>query len=398
ILHVFDHKAVQELRVPSLASEVFGILAILILLLLCATGLLGNLLVCVAIKFDRRLHNITNYFLFSLTLTDLLVCSLVMPISLVVEVHEGMWKWSFPMCLLYVYADVFLCTASIVHMSVISLDRYLGISKPLKARDKSKTSITVKIASVWIATMLISCPIAIMALIDSSNIFNHNICRITNRSYMIYGSTFAFLIPFLIMVVTYVRTTSLLKQQPVITSHQGVATNNRSEAFIPKRAGIQRNYVSYYAETYANHFSYLVSTSENISFIIHLFVFQLKKNRSSNFRKRAEMIIFAIAVSFQATRVLAIVFICFFICWTPFFGANLAFGFCGERCALPPTIASFFLWLGYFSSTINPLIYTIFNRQFRRTFLRILRCQCTHSIRSTNGGHCYSRRTHNDYW
>ncbi|VDO18419.1 unnamed protein product [Brugia timori] len=67
-------------------------------------------------------------------------------------------------------------------------------------------------------------------------------------------------------------------------------------------------------------------------------------------------------ISFQATRVLAIVFACFFICWTPFFGGNLVLGFCGKRCALPPTIASFFLWLGYFSSTINPLIYTIFNR------------------------------------
>ncbi|CAG9534122.1 unnamed protein product [Cercopithifilaria johnstoni] len=140
-----------------------------------------------------------------------------------------------------------------------------------------------------------------------------------------------------------------------------------------------------------------------------------KKNRLSSFRKRAEMIIFAIGGKIprketipkrnteltnenKATRVLAIVFVCFFICWTPFFGANLAVGFCGERCALPPTIASFFLWLGYFSSTINPLIYTIFNRQFRRTFLRIFRCQCTHSIQSTYVGNYNLRRTDNDDW
>ena len=32
-----------------------------------------------------------------------------------------------------------------------------------------------------------------------------------------------------------------------------------------------------------------------------------------------------------------------------------------------------FLWLGYLSSTINPLIYTIFNNIFRRTFNRLLR-------------------------
>ncbi|CAG9534123.1 unnamed protein product [Cercopithifilaria johnstoni] len=238
----WNQEAVQELHVPSLTSEASNIFAILLLLVLCATGLLGNLLVCVAIKFNRRLHNIPNYFLFSLTLTDLLVCGLVMPITIVVEVHQGVWTWSFLMCLFYVYADVFLCTASIVHISVISLDRYIGISKPLKARDKSKTSIAVKLTTVWITTILISCPIAIMALIDSSNIFNDNTCRIANRYYMIYGSTFAFLIPFLIMVVTYVRTTSLLKQQSTVISYQGTDTNN--EAFILRRTCTQRKYIS----------------------------------------------------------------------------------------------------------------------------------------------------------
>ncbi|VDK81034.1 unnamed protein product [Litomosoides sigmodontis] len=344
----WDQEAVQELYEPSQTTEAPNIFAILFLLLLCATGLLGNLLVCMAIKFNRRLQNIPNYLLFSLTLTDLFVCGLVMPISIAVEVHQGMWMWSFLMCLLYVYADVFFCTASIVHMSAISIDRYLGISKPLKARDKSKTSIVMKLASVWIATILISCPIAIMALIDSRNIFDDNICRITNRYYMIYGSTSAFLIPLLIMVITYVRTTSLLKQQPTVTGHQGTASNNYSEAFTLRRTYTQRTY-----------------TPENLQNVIP---FERNKEIIKPMYSREQME--------MAIRVLAIIFACFFICWTPFFGANLAFGFCGERCALPPTIESFFIWLG----------------QFRRTIFRVLRCQCTHSIRNTYAGSYYSRR------
>jgi len=35
-----------------------------------------------------------------------------------------------------------------------------------------------------------------------------------------------------------------------------------------------------------------------------------------------------------------------------------------------------FLWLGYTSSTLNPIIYTVFNREFKNTFLRLLRCGC----------------------
>lgn len=61
---------------------------------------------------------------------------------------------------------------------------------------------------------------------------------------MIYGSTFAFLIPFLIMVVTYVRTTSFLKQQPAVIIHQGAMNNNHTEAFILRRTCAQRNNIT----------------------------------------------------------------------------------------------------------------------------------------------------------
>lgn len=93
----------------------------------------------------------------------------------------------------------------------------------------------------------------------------------------------------------------------------------------------------------------------------------------------------------KATRVLAVVFICFFICWTPFFIMNFTLAFCGESCAVPKWMGSVFLWLGYISSTINPIIYTIFNRRFRQAFLRILRCQCMHSVREYSL--TYSRHT-----
>jgi len=55
----------------------------------------GNLLVCLAVGLERRLQNITNYFLMSLAIADLLVSLLVMPLAMVVELygksrHSGM--------------------------------------------------------------------------------------------------------------------------------------------------------------------------------------------------------------------------------------------------------------------------------------------------------------------
>ena len=53
---------------------------IAIMLVVCTAA--GNVLVCLAIYLERRLQNVTNYFLMSLAITDLLVAILVMPLGI----------------------------------------------------------------------------------------------------------------------------------------------------------------------------------------------------------------------------------------------------------------------------------------------------------------------------
>lgn len=48
-------------------------------------GILGNVLVCLAIGTERRLQNRTNWFLFSLAFADMLVSGLVIPLAIVKE-------------------------------------------------------------------------------------------------------------------------------------------------------------------------------------------------------------------------------------------------------------------------------------------------------------------------
>jgi hypothetical protein len=59
--------------------------AALFLLFFSITGITGNLLVCLAIGTERRLHNRTNWFLFSLALADMLVSGLVIPLAIIKE-------------------------------------------------------------------------------------------------------------------------------------------------------------------------------------------------------------------------------------------------------------------------------------------------------------------------
>lgn len=51
----------------------------------------GNILVCLAITWERRLQNVTNYFLMSLAITDLMVAILVMPLG-ILSLVKGEYK------------------------------------------------------------------------------------------------------------------------------------------------------------------------------------------------------------------------------------------------------------------------------------------------------------------
>ncbi|XP_055915921.1 5-hydroxytryptamine receptor 2A isoform X3 [Eupeodes corollae] len=73
----------------------------------------------------------------------------------------------------------------------------------------------------------------------------------------------------------------------------------------------------------------------------------------------------------KAAKTLAIITGAFVVCWLPFFLMALLLPLC-EDCNFSDAAASFFLWLGYFNSTLNPVIYTIFSPEFRQAFKRIL--------------------------
>lgn len=73
----------------------------------------------------------------------------------------------------------------------------------------------------------------------------------------------------------------------------------------------------------------------------------------------------------KAAKTLAVITGAFVICWLPFFVTALLMPLC-TNCYFSPYLISTLLWLGYFNSTLNPIIYTIFSPDFRNAFRRIL--------------------------
>ncbi|XP_063067189.1 alpha-2B adrenergic receptor [Engraulis encrasicolus] len=72
------------------------------------------------------------------------------------------------------------------------------------------------------------------------------------------------------------------------------------------------------------------------------------------------------------TFVLAVVIGVFVVCWFPFFFSYSLKAICPKTCTLPEPLFNFFFWIGYCNSSLNPLIYTIFNKDFRKAFKKIL--------------------------
>jgi len=76
----------------------------------------------------------------------------------------------------------------------------------------------------------------------------------------------------------------------------------------------------------------------------------------------------------RVARTMAVIMAAFVVCWLPFFIIYVLFPFCGSVCseAVGERVVTFIVWLGYVNSTINPVIYTIFNVDFRRAFKSLL--------------------------
>ncbi|KAL7298827.1 hypothetical protein TKK_0008566 [Trichogramma kaykai] len=90
----------------------------------------GNCLVIAAVYHSIKLRNVTNMFIVSLAVADLMVGVAVLPFSATWEVFK-VWIFGDIWCSIWLAVDVWMCTASILNLCAISLDRYLAVTRPV---------------------------------------------------------------------------------------------------------------------------------------------------------------------------------------------------------------------------------------------------------------------------
>uniref|UniRef100_A0A8C3X681 Dopamine receptor D2 n=1 Tax=Cyanoderma ruficeps TaxID=181631 RepID=A0A8C3X681_9PASS len=373
-----------------------------LLALLIFVIVFGNVLVCMAVSRERALQTTTNYLIVSLAVADLLVATLCMPWVVYLEV-VGEWRFSRIHCDIFVTLDVMMCTASILNLCAISIDRYTAVAMPMlyNTRYSSKRRVTLMIAVVWVLSFAISCP-----LLFGLNNTDEKECIIGNPAFVVYSSIVSFYVPFMVTLLVYVQIYIVLRRRRkrVSTKRSSHVLDSDTQAplkdkcthpedvklctvIVKSNGSFQVNKRKVEAESHIEEMEMEMVSSTSPPektveknghakeshhtarvFEIH----SLPNGKTRNLLKAVIRRKLSQQKEKKATQMLAIVLGVFIICWLPFFITHILNMHCD--CNIPPAMYSAFTWLGYVNSAVNPIIYTTFNIEFRKAFMKILHC------------------------
>ncbi|XP_015253587.1 PREDICTED: trace amine-associated receptor 1-like [Cyprinodon variegatus] len=170
--------------------------------LLSIVTLCGNLLVIFSIIYFRQLHTPTNYLILSLAVSDLLVGILVFPFSMAFTVTSCL-NYESLFCKIRDTFDVTMCTASILNLCCISIDRYYAVCQPLTYRMKMNAKITVvMILFTWGVSILIGIAIIIAGFSQGTC---EDECSVDIIAANTMGPVFSFYLPAVIMLCIYFK-------------------------------------------------------------------------------------------------------------------------------------------------------------------------------------------------
>ncbi|XP_060076890.1 alpha-2A adrenergic receptor-like [Ylistrum balloti] len=454
------------------------IVTVIIVSIIIILIIFGNLLVVVAVFTDRNLKTIQNWFIASLALADSLLGLVIMPFSLANEVM-GYWYFGPVWCDLWKTIDVFLCTASILNICLISIDRYFCITRALTyTHFRTPGRAVLMMASVWVLSTVICVP-PLIGWKNPLKVTEYPLCLLSSETgYIIYSAMGSFYIPAVIMVMVYFqiyrkaklrarrgnRKDIKKKEQkkkaakndkaadkqelkpmmgPIETVKPDVSTRkimdcatahsddestwpmydkpiptaevvekdvpNNGDGSNPdemtklipanslenKDDKIDSDFRSNNGEEVAlngtiskqgNEKMVSVTRTDNGETKTEVCkqptpANKTKKDNSSTkkdtpkendvmseLEKQKKKL--AKARERRATIVLGLVMAAFVLCWFPFFTLYIISSLCGY--CIPVVVFNVFFWAGYCNSALNPIIYTVFNREFRNAFHKIV--------------------------
>lgn len=308
------------------------------------TGIVGNVITCVVIARNKSMHTTTNYYLFSLAISDLLLLVSGLPAEIYLIWFKYPYAFGEGFCILRGLAAETSTNATVLTITAFTIERYVAICHPFLSHTMSKLSRAVKlILFIWLIALLSAVPQALQFGIveDLNRGSDYVACTyktvIVEHSFEL--STFLFfVIPMILIAVLYALIGLKLKKSNMMEMNSDKSGNCKF-------------------------------SGSNM------------KNRSCRHYTRQS--------SRRVLKMLVAVVVAFFICWAPFhvqrliavYGTNSVDHISSNSPWMEFLYLLFTYVSGvfyYISTTINPILYNIMSNKFREAFMSLL-----HSKKST---------------
>ncbi|XP_077999721.1 QRFP-like peptide receptor [Glandiceps talaboti] len=320
-LEKYDYEHILSPVVHQLSSSARTVLTIFYVLIF-VVGLLGNGLVIVVVAANKSMQTVTNVFIVSLAISDIMIAVLSVPFTLV-EASTAEWVMGLFMCKLVNFITVLSLVSSVLTLSCIAIDRYYAICQPLKTRIIHTTARAVKLLIfVWVAAVIIASPLLFVhQLRIMSGVVTDDTYVLCTESWQYQEQKITYTV--FLVAITYVVPLSLMIVLYLRIYHQLWVKNNVG----PTNLG-QQNVLT---------------------------TIKYKK---------------------KATKMLILVVVLFFVCWTPYQVVTV-------RREFPPfkdnetnrLVLALITLVALSNCCLNPIVYTFLNVNFKKSFVATLKCK-----------------------
>uniref|UniRef100_A0A3P9LKJ4 Relaxin-3 receptor 1 n=1 Tax=Oryzias latipes TaxID=8090 RepID=A0A3P9LKJ4_ORYLA len=215
----------RDIDVTADGSPALRFLICIVYSVVCAAGLVGNLLVLffIRVKQDRRKSGV-NFFVLNLAVTDLQFV-LTLPFWAVDTVMDFSWPFGDAMCKIILSVTVMNMYASVFFLTAMSVTRYWSVASALKNRTAHKScSAKWVCALIWTLATLATAPTSIFSAV--TNVTGEKLCLLRFPGgqywlalYHIQKITVGFVLPMVIVSISYFMLLRFIHKRSMKTSN-----------------------------------------------------------------------------------------------------------------------------------------------------------------------------------
>ncbi|XP_026219399.1 7tmA_CCK-BR domain-containing protein [Anabas testudineus] len=368
-------------RPASRASEMDS-LRILLYSLIFLLSVFGNLLIIVVLILNKRMRTVTNSFLLSLAVSDLMMAIFCMPFTLIPNILED-FIFGAAMCKIVTYFMGISVSISTFSLVAIAIERYSAICNPLKSRAWQTRSHAYRvIAATWVVSLLIMVPYPVFSILRPFTKTNGTVghmCRLdwpsgqAEQTWYVLLLFTLFFIPGVVMITAYGLISRELYRGIQFELSQNRETTGQKNGVGRSASGLNDDDDGCYIQVSKKPSSAVELPTLSASSAAT----QAKTERARSNTSEAKL-----QAKRRVIRMLMVIVVLFFICWMPLYSANTwkAFDLVSASRALSGAPISFIHLLSYTSACVNPIIYCFMNTRFRKALLSTFACCCRNRL------------------